>query len=315
MKTGIVLLNYNNYKITIKCLQALFNHYDKKNSNLVIVENGSINNSLSIISDYLKRSKLNHKIIYEENLNENSVSNIDIISIKDNVGYARGNNFGIRHLIKRSVEYIAILTNDIIINNNIFPGLISSLNSNVNLGIVSPVLIKEDETIDYNCCRRSPSNFDLFILAFKFLNFSLINDRLDKLKFLKYSPKLLDNKIIECEILSGSCLLAKASLWKNLGGFDENTYLYFEENILFHKLRERNLKSAIISDQKVVHLGAQSTKTMISSKLLNAEIESLLYYLKKYRMASVWIIIPIKAVWNFRIFVLKIYKRLKNKSE
>jgi GT2 family glycosyltransferase len=311
MKIGVVLLNYNNYKVTIMCLKALYVHYSKEDIDLVIVENGSKNNSLLIISEFLKEIEFNHKIIHENDVNSKSTHKINIISLKDNVGYANGNNFGIKYLLNNPVDHILILTNDIIFKDNIIPSLINTLEERKDIGMVSPILIKEDETIDFNCCRRSPSNFDLILSAFSFLNLSIINNKLNKLKILIHYPELLQDKIITCEILSGSCMMAKSSTWRDLDGFDKNTYLYFEENIQFHKLKEINLKSAILTDQKVLHLGGQSTKTMINISLLYAELNSLMYYLKKYRKLGFLKTRIIKYMWLFRILLLRLNSYLK----
>jgi GT2 family glycosyltransferase len=312
MKIGIVILNYNNYKVTIKCIKALYKHYSQEELNLVIVENGSKNDSLLMISSFLKNNKFEHQIIKENKIDQKSNHNINIISIRENVGFARGNNFGIRYLLKKQVEHILILTNDIIIVDNIIPHLINSLEKRKDIGMVSPMLIKEDNTIDYNCCRRSPSNTELIIESLKFLNFSFITKNFNKTKLLIQQPELLEKNIITCEILSGSCLMAKSSIWEELGGFDENTYLYHEENILFHKLENLDLKSAILPKQKVIHLGAQSTGTMANVSLLYAELESLMYYLQTYKKISFFSIAIIRIIKLSRIYSLKMKNYLKS---
>ena len=312
MKVGVVILNYNNYKITKECFTALYKYCPNNIINTVIVENGSINSSLSEISSFLVNSGYEFNKIDEDNLNNKINSNINIISLKENVGYAKGNNFGINFLIKQGVDYILILTNDIILQGNILSILIHKLESNCKLGFISPLLFKENSEIDYTCCRNSQSYFHLFLASIKFLKLPFVNKIIDKQFILKYNHNLIKNELIYCDMVSGSCMLSKASLWEQLGGFDENTYLYYEENILSNKLKEKGLKFAISTECQAIHLGGQSTKTMVNFSLLNAELNSLTYYLINYRKANKLIIFLIRFFKIVHIILLKINNKYFN---
>ena len=305
MKVGVVILNYNNYQITNDCFTALYKHCSINTLNTVIVENWSKNSSLSKICSFLKNSGHEFNIIDENNISNKVNTDLNVISIKQNVGYARGNNFGINFLLKQGVDYILILTNDIIIQEDILSVLISKLKLNSKLGFISPLLFKENSEIDYTCCRNSQSYFHLFLASIKFLKLPFVNKILDKQYILKYNDELIKSDLIYCDMVSGSCMLSKSSLWHELGGFDKNTYLYYEENILTNKLKEKDLKFAISTECRAIHLGGQSTKTMVNFSLLYAELDSLTYYLINYRKANKIIVFLIRLFKIININLLK----------
>jgi len=287
LETGIVILNYNNYWDTIKCIESIFKHCQTNSFQIVIIDNCSNNDSVSQIESFFKHNNTSLQVVENNQLLE-SFSLFTLIKNKYNTGYAWGNNIGIRFLIQRNIDFILILNNDILLTNSITDQLKHYLNNHPQIGIISPLIKKNDNTIDYNCCRRSPSNK---ILLFDSLDFLLGKIRVFKNESnTKYSlmnnPDLLDQELVICDIISGSCIMARSDTWKKLGGFDENTFLYFEENILFEKLNKLNLKTAILTTISVIHVGAQSTIQIKNTHLLRIALNSLKYYLKVYRKTN-----------------------------
>ena len=88
LKVGVVVLNFKKYEETELCVNSLLEQ-KKIEVSIVIVDNGSGNESIN----YLKQK-------FDENFR------VHIIGLEDNVGYAKGNNVGIKYLRKRGYEYI-----------------------------------------------------------------------------------------------------------------------------------------------------------------------------------------------------------------
>ena len=51
-------------------------------------------------------------------------------------------------------------------------------------------------------------------------------------------PNLKDESLVEVDMPSGSCMLFEKSVFEEIEGFDPNTFLYYEEAILYHKLKK-----------------------------------------------------------------------------
>ena len=105
-----------------------------------------------------------------------------------------------------------------------------------NCGILSPLLyVKGSIKIDYICARKLPSAWRLL---FKYLlgdlNLLGFSSRVDSECYtLKNNEGYLANRLpLKVDLLSGSCLFISKALFKDIGWFDEHTFLYYEENIL-----------------------------------------------------------------------------------
>lgn len=311
-QTGIIILNYNNYSDTINCIKSVYEHCSIQNLLLAVVDNGSQNDSVTQISSFLHYQSYTYKILESDQDINIQESNVFIIQTNENLGYARGNNVGIRFFLNQKTENILILNNDILFISDIITPLVHCLDTQPGIGLISPLLMKDKKNIDYNCCRISPTNKNFICESMQFLKLPGIKKVVDQKYLLKTNPDLINQKLVNCDIVSGACILAKASTWEKLNGFDDNTFLYYEENILFKKLKKLGLKSAILPNQKVIHLGGQSTKTMINISLFIAELKSLTYYLRKYQEISSFQIALIRCLRFFHIFILRLnnYRKL-----
>lgn len=120
-RIGIVILNYKNYEETIDCLK---NVLQQKNIDLeiVVVDNGSNNDSVKCINEWIKQYK-----------------NITLIASKDNLGFARGNNLGIKYLWDKGIDFIIVSNSDIsFTDENIITQLVNSYVKGV--GIITPII-------------------------------------------------------------------------------------------------------------------------------------------------------------------------------
>jgi len=102
------------------------------------------------------------------------------------------------------------------------------------------------------------------------------------LKLLKNNPKLMDLEYFPVDLTSGSCMFISKNLMKSLGGFDEGTFLYYEENILYKKLSALGLVNYCAPCVHAIHLGGSSTGKVHNAFLWRCNFESAGYYLEKY---------------------------------
>lgn len=309
--TGIVILNYNNYYDTINCIKSLIEYSMEKLPYVVIVDNCSTNNSVKYIAEYIDLIGIKFEYA-SENSTIIKESKFLIIKLSENIGYARGNNVGLRLLINNKVENICILNNDILFKNNAIEQLTSCLNKHPEIGFLSPLLVKPDGKVDYNCCRKNPTNKMLIVESLKFFKNKFINKIIDKKYLLKTNNELLNQEIVTCDIISGACIMSKRNTWEIIQYFDPNTFLYYEENILYEKLKKKTkLKSAIYTKATIVHLGAQSTTSLKNTKLLQIEIDSMKYYFKTYRSINLLTYYLILIIKKALMFAVELNNKLK----
>lgn len=304
MITGIVILNYNNAEDTINCIASVLK-YNTAKIKIVVVDNGSPNlDCVEKIRIYLDNEfKDSSLTLMEEDFISESIKlpYITFLTSKNNSGYAEGNNKGLRLLYHDDeVDSIMILNNDILFIEDIIPQLNHYLSTLYNAAIVSPLLLKKDKkNIDYNCARTSVNVKELTRL---FLSYSIgLNSCKKEHKILLKNPELLSSEWFEIELPSGSCMLVDKEYFKNIGGFDPNTFLYYEENILYEKVKGTNKRNYLIPGLRCVHLGASTTSKQVRTyPYLKKTNKSVRYFVKQYVGKTCW------EKWLFE-FAINIY--------
>lgn len=208
-----------------------------------------------------------------------------------NLGYACGNNSGL-FLVEKDddVDKVMILNNDIIFVDDIIPPLSKKLHSLPNCALVSPVLFKKNmDGYDYNCARLNVTVGSLISENFLHYYHRLINKNDTDVDRKRYLLKecTVSSGSLEVELPSGSCMLLEKEIFKKIGYFDPNTFLYFEENILYKKICSLGLKIYISLDEKCIHLGAATMKSLPKNKwIMVTGKRSESYYVKNYSGAN-----------------------------
>lgn len=275
MTNSIIILNYNDYKTTIKLLDNIFS-YNKLN-HIIVVDNNSSDNSYSILLNKYK-----------------NIKKIDVIKTDKNKGYAAGNNFGADYAIRNYKPDILFIANpDIMLLENIIENINSTFNSYSDIGILAPKVSK-----GYNSWKLP--NY-LITLASMFLYLSK--------KFGNKVYKNQDEEINYVDVVAGSLFAIRTDVFKKIGGFDERTFLYYEENILAYKLKKAGYKSAILGNSSYDHLHAVSIKKEFKSKMrpFNIIVNSIKVYLKNYLNINIFQLILFEIVYVFAFIERLLY--------
>lgn len=272
MKTGIVILNYNNAKDTIACLRSLYATTAADKIRTIVVDNGSRKEVVEQIKSFM----------------DEYIPSATFLPLAKNLGYANGNNEGCKLLYADSeVDYIAILNNDTILLEDFVTPLRAAIENTPDAALVSPLLLRGDgKSIEHNCARRAPKLSELMaqwaLLHRNWFGWiTKINNRCSML------PERVNGQRVEVEIISGSCFMVKKSIFEALGGFDSGTFLYYEENILWEKIRVLGLKNYLDCSVRLIHLGAATTSTQATSLFVaKCLIDSTRYYIKEFKNAG-----------------------------
>ena len=283
-KVSIVVLNYRNWEDTVECLRSLFD-ISYPNTEIIVVDNDSQNDSLEHIGRYLSEGKVEYVDIADSEIDGSSrfPQNLVLLQSSSNRGYAAGNNLGIRAALARAADYVLILNNDTVVEKGFLEPLVGYAEGNKHVGTVGPMVMDSEGQVDPSCARRRPTAGDYFfrvgIGRRLFPNNRWVRRHYYRGEYSFGRPK-------EVDILSGCCILIKRSTLKRVGLLDENTFLFLEEFILHEKLRAAKLGSVVVPDSRIVHKGGQSTTRTASAFVRDAVRSSQRYYLRCYRRYS-----------------------------
>lgn len=284
--TAVIILNYNNVEDTINCVKSV-EEFNTAPIKFVIVDNGSKRaDAVSILDDAFKKTFQNRYIRFRESDKVQKLPYVSFIVSETNDGYACGNNKGLRFAkMDDDIDRILILNNDVLFVEDIIPQLCQALVKLPFAGIVSPILYKKDMNgIDYNCARLNQTNWQIiFTYLFLYNNFFGIMSRYLNSQFiLKKYQDSLKKEYLKIELPSGSCMLFEKSLMDKIKLFDPQTFLYFEENILYKQLENKGFQNYLLTKLKCIHLGASSTNKVSNTFIVSTGLKSAEYYLKEY---------------------------------
>ncbi|MBQ8796832.1 MAG: glycosyltransferase family 2 protein [Oscillospiraceae bacterium] len=278
---SLVLVDYNTIDITTQYVERCWNAFGAKGAgHVVIVENGA-NDGIpekldSLYGEHTMRSIPG--ISQPVYVYQNSDRQIVYCNSGENLGYARGNNLGIRIALQVFADTFCIISN----NDIVFPEPVDLtiadrlFAEHPEIGILGPgVTTPEGE-------RQSPNNWQTaFQRLFLFYWKPLIR-LLDKCRRAKSlpAPKLSTGP---CDWVSGCFMLVKMEAMEKADMFDGNTFLYAEELILSRRMEAVGYSTWFCAELNVVHKHAQTTKKALSA-LRGKEInfDSIWYYYKNY---------------------------------
>jgi hypothetical protein len=261
---GVVILNYNSYRDTIDYISNDLLNQQGVNMKIVIVDNASTNNSVDILKNKFQ-----------------NIQNLHVIQSDKNVGYASGNNLGIFHLIKHgNCKYIAISNNDIKLNDPWFINkLISRYISLDQAAFIAPVMFESNIPQGASAWKLPTKTSEVvsstFCLSYLFRKY-----------LQKFSYKLDgDGKAeVPVECLAGSFFIGDKDVFERLGGFDGGTFLYYEETILGHKVKEAGLINYLIKDIGYHHTAARCINRHYNVfRRHNFLMRSKIYYWKQHK--------------------------------
>ena len=111
---------------------------------------------------------------------------------------------------------------------------------------------------------------ELYAYANKIKNFSILGPSVNGFKYKEefYNKKNTMNKVHSMNFMTGCALFFNMEVIKKIGFFDQNIFLYYEENDLYLRCLRQNKPIYLIDDAKIDHLGNSS-----SDKKFKHEIE------------------------------------------
>ncbi len=289
--TGIIILNYNNYNDTINCINSI-ELYNTAPVKYIIVDNGSTNpNTIKELDKFLRyKFSESYSKIYDNQVT-NILSHVTLLISSTNDGYAKGNNKGLELAYRdNEIKSILVLNNDILFVENIIPYLYESYYSRLDkVAILSPILYQKDQkNIDLTCARKNTSISEAIkhnLLHYYYLFTNNNEIKRNKHRYLLYNG-IPNTEFIEVEMPSGSCMFIDKQLFQSIGSFDPNTFLYWEENILYKKTSQIGRNNYVSTKVKCIHLGASTISRTPSIFIVNCGIKSCLYYFKNYSGCS-----------------------------
>lgn len=222
-KVAIVVLTINSLKMVKEELSNI-SKLDTKGLDVlcVVVDNGSTDGT-------------------EKELKNFTLKNITCkyIQTGKNLGFAGGNNIGIKYALGNNSDYILVLNDDMILPNDLLIKLVKFMNENPNVGIVSPKIYFA-KGHEFHRDRYSDSQKGKVIWyaggVIDWKNIYTTHRGVDEVDKGQYNSKT------ETDLASGSCMMIRRDVFEKVGYIDEDFYLYWEDADLSQRAKKAGFK-------------------------------------------------------------------------
>ena len=105
----------------------------------------------------------------------------------------------------------------------------------------------------------------------------------------EYSNKEYETELLEVEAISGAFFAIKSNVLREIDMFDENVFLFYEEDILAKRLAEKEYKTISLNSEKFIHYESQTIgKTFNYYKKMRQLFVSKMYYHKNYNNINIF---------------------------
>ncbi len=253
---SIVIVNYNVRHFLIKCLESIAKA-DKTNLNIeiIIIDNASVDGSCVAIKEQFP--------------------NFTLIENSKNFGFGKANNQGFE--IAKG-KYVLSLNPDTIIQEDTLRSTIEFLEQNDDCAVVGVKMIDGSGKYLLESKRGLPT---LWNSLCKFSGLTTIFPKTSLFSGY-YMGHLSEDTVNEVEVLCGAFMMFRSTVLKQLGGFDEDYFMYGEDIDLSQKISAAGYKVYYFPKTRIIHFKGESTKKASFNYIKNFYNAMLIYVSKNY---------------------------------
>lgn len=233
MKLSIVIVNYNVEHFLEQCLISVRKAIDQLDAEVFVVDNNSVDGSVSMIKNKFKDVKL--------------------IANKENVGFSSANNQAIK---LAQGEYVLLLNPDTVVEEDTFLKCIQFMDNKADSGGLGVKMIDGKGKFLPESKRGLPTPSVAF---FKIFGLSSLFPK-SKVMGRYHLGFLAKNKNHSIEILSGAFMLLRKKALDKIGLLDESFFMYGEDIDLSYRLILGGYKNYYFSETSIIHYKGESTK-------------------------------------------------------
>ena len=282
MQLSVIILNYNVRYFLEQCVLSVEKALAGIDGEIIIIDNNSPDDSCAMM-----KAKFPH---------------IKLIENKENSGFPKGNNIGVA---QAKGEYLCILNPDTIVAEDTFTKIMKTENWQLNTGIVGCKLIDGSGAFLPESKRGVPTPWVAFTKIFGLYKLFPKSNWFNQY----YAQHLSKNESGKVSILVGAFMVLKRELYLQVGGFDENCFMYSDDIDLSYMILKAGKSNYYFHETSVIHYKGEST--IRDGTYMKRFREAMQFFYKKHFKKS-WFFDVMMQVGSF---VFSLVKKSQQKQE
>jgi GT2 family glycosyltransferase len=281
LQLSVIILNYNVRYFLELCVLSVQKALETIEGEIIVIDNNSSDDSCTMMKQRFPKVKL--------------------IQNKENVGFPKGNNIGVA---QAQGEYICILNPDTVVAEDTFTKVLAFAKRQKNLGIVGCKLIDGAGNFLPESKRGVPTPWVAFT------KISGLYKLFPKSKIFGeyYAGHLNENQTGKVAILVGAFMVMKRDLYLEVGGFDEDCFMYSDDIDLSYQILKKGKSNYYFDESAVIHYKGEST--IKDETYLKRFQEAMQFFYKKHFKVSVLF----SAFMNIGIVFFSLIKMFQGKT-
>lgn len=233
MDLSIIIVNYNVKEFLQNLIQSIYAAVSKLSYEIIIIDNASNDGSEEFIKEKFPE--------------------VTIISNKENLGFSKANNIGLK--IAKG-KYLLLINPDTLVREDTFSKMIEFFEKNPEAGMAGCKILNPDGTLQLACRRSFPGPWTSFTKVTGLANL-FPNSKL----FARYNLTYLDeNQTYEVDAISGSFMMITRETYELVGGLDETFFMYGEDLDWCYRVQKAGKKVFYVHSTQIIHYKGESTK-------------------------------------------------------
>jgi GT2 family glycosyltransferase len=236
---SVIVLNWNRCADTLDCLESLA-RLDYPNVRVILVDNASVDGTVAAVRERHPE--------------------VDVVENSENLGYAEGNNVGLRLAQAEGADFVLLLNNDTVVRPDFLTHLVATLRARPDAGVAGPTILFHDHPNVIWSAGGSVS----------------ARDGRSSMIGLREAEATLPVEPREVEFVTGCALLTRREAIEHVGYLDPRFFTYYEETEFCARVRRAGFQVLHVPRSRIWHkislekqeASARVTYYMVRNRLL-----------------------------------------------
>ncbi|MBI3189661.1 MAG: glycosyltransferase [Ignavibacteriales bacterium] len=233
MQISVIIVSYNVRAFLENCLVSVQKALEHLASEIIVVDNASDDGSVEMI-----QQKFPH---------------VQLIINETNLGFGKANNQAGKNA---SGEFLFMLNPDTVVQENTFNVMLDFFQQHPDAGIAGCKVLNSDGTLQPACRRSFPTPWVAFTKITGLSSLAPNSPLFSKYNLTYFNP----DETYEVDAVSGSCMMIRTPDFVQLGGFDEQFFMYGEDLDLCYRVQHTGKKVYYVHETQIIHYKGESVR-------------------------------------------------------